>query len=79
MFVEDNNIFNLIKKVLRFLSGGLNFFVSAGVHTPAEMPRSGNKVNKQVAKRIANFRFDPYQKSPPLLKRHDKIRHKFPV
>jgi hypothetical protein len=35
-----------------------DFFVSAGVHTPAEMPRSGNKVNEQVAKRIANFRFD---------------------
>jgi hypothetical protein len=37
---------------------GWDFFVSAGVHTPAEMLRSGNKVNKQVAKRIANFRFD---------------------
>jgi hypothetical protein len=37
---------------------GWDFFVSAGVHTPAEMPRSGNKVNEQVAKRIANFRFD---------------------
>jgi hypothetical protein len=37
---------------------GWDFSVSAGVHTPAEMPRSGNKVNEQVAKRIANFRFD---------------------
>jgi hypothetical protein len=49
---------NLIKKVPRFLSGGWDFFVSAGVYTPAEMPRSGNKVNEQVEKRIANFRFD---------------------
>jgi hypothetical protein len=24
--------------------GSRSFFVSAGVHTPAEMPRSGNKV-----------------------------------
>jgi hypothetical protein len=37
---------------------GLDFFVSAGVHVPAEMLRSGSKVNEQAAKRIAKFHFD---------------------
>jgi hypothetical protein len=31
-----SSFFNLIKKISRFLSGGLEFFVSAEVQTPAE-------------------------------------------
>jgi hypothetical protein len=32
-------IINLIQKIHPLLSGGLDFFVSAGVYEPAEMPR----------------------------------------
>jgi hypothetical protein len=54
-----------IQKIHRFLSD--EFFVSAEVHTSTEIPRSSNKA-RDAAKRIAKFRFAPYQKSPPLLK-----------